>query len=229
VSELIAGTYDGFRMFFARDGRLYSIAKEYEYVPGLNVATCHANNKHEKIPAKGCGCGFWLYHTEYQARDRFDDHLKPPPSRRGVYNTFGDFGEDDDGRPCYVLGKVVGGGLAIVGSDGCRAEQVRIVALVTNDPDAVPGPLAYYNIGTVAPRTKAEEGFTTGCIVKIDDDTLTLDRVDRSTTEATGEFAVEHGIRIPDTGTYVTAQFEHRGRMRVVTSIRAHSSWAELG
>ena len=218
MSEPIPGNYEGYRMFQVVGNRLHSIAKDYEYVPGVNVAMCASRRTHDKIPAKGCGCGFWLYHREYRARRQFSDDLAPP-ARTGIYGAYGDFG-DDEVEPRYVLGKVNGGGHAIIGSDGCRVAEVKVEALVTEEPQAFADVLEFYGIDAIAPRSRSEEGVTTACVVEIEGETITLDLPDPNTTEEVGVFLVEAGVRAPQVGTYVTAMFERRGALRCITEFR---------
>ncbi len=70
MSEPIAGTYEGFRLFQVDGHRLESIAAHFTYEPGVNHAVCLAGEEHDP-PAKGCSCGFWLYHHQHRAREQF--------------------------------------------------------------------------------------------------------------------------------------------------------------
>ena len=47
MSEPIAGTYEGFRLFQVDGHRLESIAQRFTYEPGLNRAMCLAGEKHD--------------------------------------------------------------------------------------------------------------------------------------------------------------------------------------
>ena len=152
MSEPIAGHYEGYRLFKVVGGRLFSIVKRYEYVPGVNVATCHAGQKHD-VPATGCWCGIWLYHHQARAWDQFEADLTPTRTTApgNISGAYGDFGSDDDEEPGAVLGKVRGGGKAIMGDDGARVAQVEIVGLVTDDPEPFEPLLAHYGIEAIPP------------------------------------------------------------------------------
>jgi hypothetical protein len=211
MNEPIAGHYEGFRMFHLAGDHLCSISGGYEYEPGVNQATCRATSKKQvhEPPVRGCGCGFWLYHREHRARLQFGHELAPVP-RSGVGSVYGDFGEAYE----FVLGKVLGGGKAIVGHDGCRVAQVRIVALVTDTPSAFVNVLRHYGIEAIQPAMT-----TTAWVVAVDEDSVLLETPDFHAGQETGLFTVVDGVQVPAPGTRVVAEFERRGAMRFVTRL----------
>ena len=168
MSEPIAGTYEGYRLFEVGGHRLMSISQPFTYKPGVNHAVCNLKKEHDP-PAKGCLCGFWLYHQQHRARDEFKAELQP--SRPLTPATgYGDFGDEEDQVPDVVLGKVKGGGRAIIGDDGARVATVKVVALVTDKPIVFAPVLEHYGIGTVPPTP-----FTRGWIVDVTGNEVTID------------------------------------------------------
>lgn len=200
MSEPIADHYVGFRVFGARGHELTSHAVDYVYEPGVNIAACHSDKTHEP-PVRRCGCGFWLYHTEWRARAQFGET---------TVMAYGDFGDEPTHK---VLGKVLGGGRAIVGDDGARVAECRIVALITDTPAPFSGVLDHYGIEALDPVS-----ITTAWIVNVVDDSMVvLDRPNRDTDEATGRFMVDEGLAVPQPGTYVIAEYEMRDAIRFIT------------
>lgn len=238
--EPVAAHYDGYRVFEVVVDRLRSFAADYEYTPGVNLARCREGTRgrsrkdrylvndpgspsgtrveeatvqdaHGPIPAPGCGCGFWLYHTEEQASAQFRAQLDRGGVRHGA--AYGDFG----GASRFVLGKVTGGGLAIIGTDGARVAELRIDALVTTLPEAFVGVSGYYGIGTVGPRTKADQGITSATVVEASEREIMLDRLD--TDAAVGSFRLPTGFVAPEVGAFVVVRFEVRDGARWVVDI----------
>ena len=214
MSELIAGRYEGFRLFMVAGARLYSIARQYEYEPGVNVATCHTGKKHD-APARGCLCGFWLYHRQARAWDQFETDLTPiRQSTSGIVSSvYGDFGLEDE-QPGAVLGKVHGGGKAITGDDGARVAQVEIVTLVTSEPEALAPVLHHYGIEAIPPAPK-----TRGWIVDVSDNSVMIANPTMDEGKETGLFIFDEGIEVPAVGSHVVVEFERRGAMRHITHI----------
>jgi hypothetical protein len=208
--ELTVDHYNGFRLFQVDGHRLESISAHFTYAPGLNHAVCLAGEKHDP-PAKGCYCGFWLYHHQHRARDQFKAELQPsgPVTAYG----YGDFGDHEDEVPGVVLGKVKGGGRAILGDDGARVAKVKVVALVTDNPIVFTPVLQHYVIGAVPPTPS-----TRGWIVDVTGNEVTIETPMANTDVETGTFIVDAGVPIPPVGSHALAEFERRESIRWITS-----------
>ena len=209
--ELIASTYQGYRLFMVDGHRLGSIFAPFMFEPGRNFATCHAGEEHDP-PGMNCKCGFWLYHHQHRARAQFQVELEPPrPANTAT--VYGDFGDAEDEIPDVVLGKVEGGGRAIVGDDGARVAMVKVVALVTDNATVFTSVLDHYGIPAVPPTP-----MTRGWIVKVTGNEVTIETPTADPDHETGAFFVDDGVPIPRVGSHALAEFERRESIRWVTS-----------
>ena len=241
MTDLLVGEVTAFRMFRVLGDTLTSYSQSYRWTAGANEATCSRAGRfrktvtwkngpagelvkapagreaHGPIPSPVCGCGFWMYRTEWRAAQQLNLYRFPS---RG--SGFGDFDGED-----VVLGQVQGWGRFIEGDDGYRTEIAKITALVTDDPDRLSFLLEAYEIIAIRPRSREEQGVTQGWVGPFTDSgdfkiqILTIGR-----QEANGWFLVKDDsdliLRLKHLSSqtaHVHAEFEVREGKRWLTSV----------
>ena len=220
--DIVVGKVYAYRYFRQTGSVLHSLVKAGTWEPGVNTAYCpigptsgsravwvndpdnlgalkrDETKGHGRIPSWACDCGYYVAKHQYLLREVI--------------------GEPDEFSRDVVMAKVQIAGRVLEGSWGYRAEHARVVSIVTETPNRFRAALDRYMIEIEPPRTKAEEGFTTGWVGKHDHGTVKLHNLEP--TEMTGVFCVNRGVEVPETGSYVTAEFERRGTMRWITSFQ---------
>jgi hypothetical protein len=115
----------GYRMFNVSGDRLSSLSARHEWIAGKNKATCSTKG-HGPVPARGCGCGFWMYKDLARAAWMFRDHLMPEDEEADV----GPFGSFEPSAPVAILAEVRGWGRVLEGDDGWRTQFASVNAIL---------------------------------------------------------------------------------------------------
>ncbi|HXM54861.1 MAG TPA: hypothetical protein VOB72_05685 [Candidatus Dormibacteraeota bacterium] len=105
----------GWRLWHLREGGLESLAVNYVWTPGENVAACLAHGRLgcPDPPGRGCSCGFWAVWSPGHCLTRASS-AEPPYQVMGLIAAWGT--------------------VALHGTEGFRAERAAVRCLFTDRP-----------------------------------------------------------------------------------------------
>jgi hypothetical protein len=151
MTDLQVGAVRGFRLFrLGPDRSLGSYSATYQWTAGQNEAACNGKKHRDKVPAIGCGCGFWMYSDLQRCALMFRAELLGINAyARG--HVFGGF----EPRAEAIIGQTRGWGRVLEGEAGWRTQFAALDALVDIGHPVDLGPVAdRYNVPVVLMPTE---------------------------------------------------------------------------